>query len=184
MKVVMPAKVVPACCQLPPCLVLVALWIMNPFSLELVSIHVNRIWEEDNAVPARFAGALGVACTRLNVAVAVFAAFMVKVHVPVPEHAPLHPANVDPRSAPAVRVTLVPDKYCSEQSEPQEIPADTELTTPLPDPALLTVNQYKIVFCTFTVICVDVPTFPAASYAFAVKVYTPSLIDVVSHVKP
>ena len=44
----------------------------------------------------------------LNVAVTLRAAVMDVVQVPVPLHAPLQPANVDPLAAAAVRVTEVP----------------------------------------------------------------------------
>ena len=44
---------------------------------------------------------------RLNVAVTDLAAFIVTVHVPVPVHAPLHPANEEPVAAAAVNVTTV-----------------------------------------------------------------------------
>jgi len=47
--------------------------------------------------------------TRLKVAVTLFAAFMVTVHVPVPEHPPPdHPAKVEPDAAVAVNMTLAP----------------------------------------------------------------------------
>jgi hypothetical protein len=45
----------------------------------------------------------------VKLAVTVVAAFMVTLHVPVPEHpAPLQPLKVDPPVAAAVRVTTVP----------------------------------------------------------------------------
>jgi hypothetical protein len=44
----------------------------------------------------------------LNVAVTARAAVMDTVQVPVPVHAPLHPANVEPLVAAAVSVTEVP----------------------------------------------------------------------------
>jgi len=66
---------------------------------------------------------------------------MVTVHV-TPETVlhPLQPASVDPPAAVAVRVTLVPLAYGSEQSVPQLIPDGLELTVPLPVPVLLTVR--------------------------------------------
>ena len=45
----------------------------------------------------------------LNVAVTLRAALIVTWHVPVPLHAPLHPANIDPLAGVAVSVTTVPD---------------------------------------------------------------------------
>ncbi len=44
----------------------------------------------------------------MNVAVTDLLAFMVTVHEPVPEHAPDHPENVDPRNTFACKVTTVP----------------------------------------------------------------------------
>jgi hypothetical protein len=44
----------------------------------------------------------------MKVAVTLFAASIVTLQVPVPVHAPDHPANVDPVDAPAVKVTAVP----------------------------------------------------------------------------
>ena len=46
--------------------------------------------------------------TRLNVAVTFCTAFMVTVHIPVPEQAPPQPAKVEPEVGAAVSVTLLP----------------------------------------------------------------------------
>jgi hypothetical protein len=75
----------------------------------------------------------------LNVAVTVFAALIVTVHV-APETVlhPLQPANVDPPATLAVSVTLVPLLYDSEQSVPQLMPGGFELTLPVPAPARTT----------------------------------------------
>ena len=56
---------------------------------------------------------------------------METVHAPVPEHAPLQPANVCPVLGVAVKVTLVPLVYVSEQSLPQAIPVP--VIVPLPE---------------------------------------------------
>lgn len=45
----------------------------------------------------------------LNVAVTVLLEFSVKLHAPVPEHAPLHPLNTDPDAGVAARLTDVPE---------------------------------------------------------------------------
>ena len=45
----------------------------------------------------------------MNVAVTVRAWDIVTVQVPVPEHAPLQPPNVEPDAAEAVSVTTVPE---------------------------------------------------------------------------
>ena len=47
--------------------------------------------------------------TALNVAVTLFAAFIVNVQLPVPEHAPLQPTKVELEAALAVKVTDVPE---------------------------------------------------------------------------
>ncbi len=57
---------------------------------------------------AAFAALHAVAAVRLKLAVTVLLAFIVTMHVPVPEHAPAHPINVDPASGEAVNVTIVP----------------------------------------------------------------------------
>ena len=58
-------------------------------------------------VPLLFTVSIKVAV--LKVAVTVVAALIVTVHVPVPVHPPpLHPANVDPLAAVAVRTTDAP----------------------------------------------------------------------------
>ena len=45
---------------------------------------------------------------KLNVAVTVWLEFMVTTHEPLPLHAPLHPANVEPMPGAAVSVTGTP----------------------------------------------------------------------------
>ena len=59
---------------------------------------------------------------RLNVAVTVVAALTVTVQVPVPEHAPLQPANVEPPAGVAVRVSAVPAVTDCEHVAPQLMP--------------------------------------------------------------
>ncbi len=76
----------------------------------------------------------------LNVAVTDFETSMDTVQGPVPEQAPLQPANVDPALATAVSVTVVPLAKAAEQMEPQLIPAGELVTVPDPVPALVTVN--------------------------------------------
>ena len=49
-----------------------------------------------------------VEVVKLKVAVTVFAASIVTVQDPVPEHEPLHPPKVEPEDADAVKVTEVP----------------------------------------------------------------------------
>ena len=60
----------------------------------------------------------------LNVAVTVVAAVTVMAQEPVPEQAPLQPANVEPAAGAAVRVSGVPAVTDSEQSAPQLMPRE------------------------------------------------------------
>src|SRR5205807_7562204 len=81
---------------------------------------------------------------RVKVAVTDLAALMLTVQV-VPEAAsqPLQPVNVDPVAGVAVRVTTVPLSKAAEQVAPQLIPAGSEVTVPLPVPALVTVRVLR-----------------------------------------
>ena len=75
-----------------------------------------------------------------NVAVTALAAFSVRVHAPVPAHAPLHPVNIAPAPGVALRVTRVPLLNDAEQVAPQLTPAGVLVTAPGPAPARLTVS--------------------------------------------
>jgi hypothetical protein len=78
---------------------------------------------------------------RVNVAVTDVAAPTVTVHVPVPvQPPPLHPANVEPVAAAAVKVTAAPLVNDAEHVAPQLMPAGLLVTVPPPVPALVTVN--------------------------------------------
>lgn len=77
----------------------------------------------------------------MNCAVTLVAAATVTVHVPVPEHPPPdHPANVEPLSAVAVRVTEEPWSNSAAHVAPHVMPAGELLTLPLPVPDLATVT--------------------------------------------
>ena len=79
--------------------------------------------------------------TGSNLASTVMSAFMVTVHVPVPEHPPpFQPANCMFRSGVAVKVTLVPGLYVALQVAPQLMPAGLEVTVPVPVPLLVTIS--------------------------------------------
>ena len=66
----------------------------------------------------------------------------VTLQVPVPEHPPpLQLEKVDPALGEAVKVTLVPELYGSEQSAPQLMPAGLEVTVPEPVPDLVTERE-------------------------------------------
>ena len=67
--------------------------------------------------------------------------FRVIVQGPVPEHPPPdQPVTVDPASAEAVRVTLVPIVKFAWHVVPQFIPAGLLVTVPLPVPDFLTAS--------------------------------------------
>jgi hypothetical protein len=60
------------------------------------------------AVAVRFCGAPGTSVEFANVAPTETFALKVTAQAPVPEHAPLHPVNVEPAAGAGVRVTGVP----------------------------------------------------------------------------
>ena len=74
---------------------------------------------------------------------------MSRLHVPVPEQAPLQPVKLDPPAAAAVRTSMVPLSKSSVQSEPQEIPVP--VTVPVPVPSFATVSFR----CVMLVVVVD-----------------------------
>jgi len=82
-----------------------------------------------------------VAVEVLNVAVTLRAAVIDVVQVPVPVHAPLQPANVEPLAATAVRVTEVPEAKFAVQVVPQLMPAGDDVTVPAPVPAFVTASE-------------------------------------------
>jgi hypothetical protein len=88
-------------------------------------------------VPSPDLAKFSVAVSTLNVAVHDLLAPMVTTPSTQSE-SPLHPANTEPAEGAAVSETTVPDKYASEQSLPQLIPAGLLVTLPLPLPSLLT----------------------------------------------
>jgi len=72
--------------------------------------------------------------------VAILLAFIVSVQVPVPVHAPDHPAKKSPLAAMAVSFTLVPELNDALQVGEQLIPAGVLVTVPVALPANLTVK--------------------------------------------
>jgi hypothetical protein len=67
---------------------------------------------------------------------------MVTLQVPVPVQAPDQPVKIEPGSAAAVSVTVVPAIYVAEQMDPQVIPAEDEVIEPAPVPVLVVVRTY------------------------------------------
>jgi hypothetical protein len=92
--------------------------------------------------PLPILSTLRVKGRRAKVAVADRSSLIVSVHVPVPEHAPDHPVNVEPLPAVVVSVTDVPCSKACAQVVPQSIPAGLDVTVPFPAPALLTVSVF------------------------------------------
>jgi hypothetical protein len=76
----------------------------------------------------------------LKVAVAVSAALMVSLQVPVPLQAPDQPAKNAPLPGVGVSVTTVPELNDAEQVGAQEIPAGLLVTVPVEVPAKVTVS--------------------------------------------
>src|ERR1051326_8040489 len=77
---------------------------------------------------------------KLKVALTDFAASMVTLHAPVPLQEPLQPANVEPESGVAAKLTTVPLAKLAEHVVPQEIPEGVLVTAPVPVPFLDTVR--------------------------------------------
>jgi hypothetical protein len=106
----------------------------------------------------------------LNVAVTDSAAIIEIEHVPVPLQAafPLHPANVEPVPAVAVKVTTELSAKLAEQAVPQLMPAGLLVTVPVPVPAFVTVNgntgvndAFALSFAFIVTTHVPVPLHPA-----------------------
>jgi len=79
---------------------------------------------------------------RAKVAVTACACVMLTEQVPVPEHAPLQPVNVDPAAGLSVSTTVPLND--AEQVVPQLIPAGALVTVPVPAPANVTVSGYVV----------------------------------------
>lgn len=75
-----------------------------------------------------------------NVGVTEALACSVRLHFPIPEHAPDHPAKVEPDSGVAVNTTAVPLGKLAVHVCGQLIPAGVLVTVPWPVPALVTVS--------------------------------------------
>jgi hypothetical protein len=102
----------------------------------------------------------------VNVAVTDLSVFMVTAQVvAVPEHPPLplQPANVEPATGLAVKVTMVPLSKLAVHVVPHEIPAGLLDTVPKPLPAVVTVRS-----C-----CNAVNAAVTALSAFIVTVHVP-----------
>jgi hypothetical protein len=80
----------------------------------------------------------------VNVAVAEVLAVSERVHEPVPEQAPDHPANVDPDAGVAVSVTGVPLSKFAVQVAPQLIPDGVLVTVPEPVPLTWTLSWREV----------------------------------------
>jgi hypothetical protein len=78
----------------------------------------------------------------LKVAVTDAAELIFRVQLPVPEQAPLQPANTEPSLlGVADKLTLVPSVKLEVQELLQSIPDGLLCTLPLPEPAIETVNS-------------------------------------------
>jgi hypothetical protein len=86
----------------------------------------------------------GGGATWSNVAVVVFAASIVREHVPEPLQAPDQPENVEPAAAVAVNVTTALSAKSCEHVEPHSIPTGLDVTVPAPVPAPATVRLFVL----------------------------------------
>jgi hypothetical protein len=80
-----------------------------------------------------------------KLAVTVWFALSVTVHVPVPVQAPVHPTNVELIPGAAVNVIVEPDAYSSVQSVPQSMPEGADVIVPVPLPLAATFSANEIV---------------------------------------
>jgi hypothetical protein len=105
----------------------------------------------------------------LNVAVTLRAAVIDVVQTPVPVHAPLQPANVEPLAAAAVSVTEVPLAKLAVHVVPQLMPVGDDVTVPVPVPALVTasakVDELLKVAVTARAAVIDVVQVPVPVHA-------------------
>jgi hypothetical protein len=81
----------------------------------------------------------------LKFALTDFAASIMTLQPPVPLQAPLQPANVEPESGVAVKLTTVPLAKFAEHVVPQEIPDGELATVPVPVPLFVTVRVKDVV---------------------------------------
>jgi hypothetical protein len=96
--------------------------------------------------------------TVLKVAVTDCGAFILTLQAPVPEHAPLHPAKVDPAAAAAVKVTVVPLLKFALHVTVQLIPEGALVTEPEPLPATVT-DSWKLEVTVLKVAVTDCAAF-------------------------
>lgn len=94
-----------------------------------------------------------------NVAVTLFAAVIVTVHVvAVDVSQPLQPMKLVPTAETAVKVTDAPGASVTVQVVPQVMPSGALVTVPLPDPALMTVSTRWAVKVAVTDFAADMVT--------------------------
>src|ERR671937_186694 len=116
---------------------------------------------------------------------------MVTVQVPLPVQSPLQPVKVEPASAVAVSVTVVPSAKEAEQVAPQSMPAGELVTVPEPVPALVTVSVWltgcrvkvAVTAWSWSMVTVQVP-LPVQSPLQPVKVEPASAVAVSVTVVP
>jgi hypothetical protein len=76
--------------------------------------------------------------SEVKFAVTETSAFMVTMHVPVPEQAPPQPVKFEVDIGATISVTEVPGAKLAEQEPPHSIPGGLLVTVPLPLPARFT----------------------------------------------
>src|SRR5262249_8446591 len=108
-------------------------------------IPVGMLATLPSPLPMIFTVSLKVSPILPKVALTVFASLIVTMQVPVPEQPlPDQPLNLEfvPSTATAFSVTSVPSSYSCSQSLRQSMPLGMLVTTPLPEPSLMTVSFF------------------------------------------
>jgi len=77
----------------------------------------------------------------MNVAVTLLVCVSVTAQTPVPLHAPLQPANLEPAEGVAVNVTAAPLLKAALHVDPQLMPEGVKVTAPEPRPRFFTVRE-------------------------------------------
>ncbi len=94
----------------------------------------------ESVQPPPLTSSLGTVGSGAMLNIAVTVASWVSEQGSVPLQSPLHPAKTDPGLGVAVRSTVLPWGNCPLHVAPQSIPEESDVTVPVPSPALLTVT--------------------------------------------
>lgn len=111
---------------------------------------------------------------------------MVKMHEPVPAHAPVHPVKVAFPFGLGDSVTTAPGAKAAAQTFPQLIPAGNDVTVPPPVPDFVTVNADELGVnvattdraCAMATMQVPVPEHPSPDHPLNVEVALGAAVSV------